>query len=237
MDTITYKIPESDYKVVAYFDSVGCMSCKLKLFKWKQFIEEIETLSNKDIPLIFFFYPKDVKELQRILRRDDFSIPICIDVEDNFNSLNHFPPDMMFQTFLIDKNNRVRVIGNPINDLSVKEAYFREIVGVTNETAPYTIIHTDKMKYDFDIVKKDSVKKQVVSLYNAGEQVFFIKGITTSCDCLNVKYDWNKIVPGESEVISVYYKGEEKGHFWRTITIYGNIPTKYVTLDFVGIVR
>ena len=32
-------------------------------------------------------------------------------------------------------------------------------------------------------------------------------------------------------------KAEEPGDFWRTITIYGNVPGKSVTLDFWGTVK
>ena len=34
-DTVPYRIPKTDYKVVVFVDSVGCISCKLQLPKWK----------------------------------------------------------------------------------------------------------------------------------------------------------------------------------------------------------
>lgn len=34
-DTVPYRIPPSDYKVVVYVDSVDCLSCRLQLFRWK----------------------------------------------------------------------------------------------------------------------------------------------------------------------------------------------------------
>ena len=37
--------------------------------------------------------------------------------------------------------------------------------------------------------------------------------------------EWDEIQPGESAVLTVKYKAEEPGDFWRTITIYGNIRT------------
>ena len=40
-DTVDYRIPESDYKVVVYVDSIGCVSCKLQLYKWKSFIAHV----------------------------------------------------------------------------------------------------------------------------------------------------------------------------------------------------
>ena len=120
-DTVPYRIPKSDYKVVVFVDSVGCISCKLQLPNWKKFMHEVDSLCDGDVPFVFFFQSKNVRELRYILRRDDFSYPVCIDTEDRFNSLNRFPGEMTFQTFLVDSCNRVKVIGNPIHNLSVKE--------------------------------------------------------------------------------------------------------------------
>lgn len=38
-DTTDYQIPQSEYKVLIYVDSIGCTSCKLQLHKWKELIE------------------------------------------------------------------------------------------------------------------------------------------------------------------------------------------------------
>ena len=34
---------QKDYKILMYIDSTGCSSCRLKLFEWKQFIEETDS--------------------------------------------------------------------------------------------------------------------------------------------------------------------------------------------------
>ena len=98
-DTIPYRIPKADYKVVVFVDSVGCISCKLQLPRWKKFMHEVDSLSDGNVPFVFFFQTKDVRELRYILRRDNFSHPVCIDTEDRFYRLNRFPGNMMFQTF------------------------------------------------------------------------------------------------------------------------------------------
>ena len=45
-DTVPYRIPKTDYKVVVFVDSVGCISCKLQLLKWKEFMHEVDSLSD-----------------------------------------------------------------------------------------------------------------------------------------------------------------------------------------------
>ena len=236
-DTVLYRIPKSDYKVVVFVDSVGCVSCKLQLSRWKEFMHEVDSLSDGAVPFVFFFQSKDLRELRYILKCDGFSHPVCIDTDDEFNRLNHFPGEMMFQTFLVDSENRVKVIGNPIHNLSVKELYLKELTGMKSNPLPVTTVHSDSVEYHYGTVGENQTESRKVVLHNTGKEVFRIKGVTTSCDCMTVKYGWDEIQPGESAVLTVKYKAEEPGDFWRTITIYGNIPDQSITLDFWGIVR
>lgn len=236
-DTVLYRIPKSDYKVVVFVDSVGCVSCKLQLSRWKEFMHEVDSLSDGAVPFVFFFQSKDLRELRYILKCDGFSHPVCIDTDDEFNRLNHFPGEMMFQTFLVDSENRVKVIGNPIHNLSVKDLYLKELTGMKSNPLPVTIVHPDSTEYHYGTVGENQTESKKVILHNTGKEVFRIKGVTTSCDCMTVEYGWDEIQPGESAVLTVKYKAEEPGDFWRTITIYGNIPDQSITLDFWGIVR
>lgn len=236
-DTVPYRISKTDYKVVVFVDSVGCISCKLQLPRWKKFMHEVDSLSDGNIPFVFFFQTKNVRELRYILRRDNFSHPVCIDTEDSFYKLNRFPKEMMFQTFLVDSENHVRVIGNPVHNLSVKDLYLKEIAGIEAVSLPVTTIQTDSAEYHYGMVGENMTASRKIILKNTGNEVFRIKGIITSCDCMTVQYDWDEIPPGGKAAMTIEYKAEEPGDFWRTITIYGNVPGKSVTLDFRGTVR
>ena len=236
-DTVPYRIPKTDYKVVVFVDSVGCISCKLQLPRWKEFMHNVDSLSDGNVPFIFFFQTKDVRELRYILRRDNFSHPVCIDTEDSFYKLNRVPNEMMFQTFLLDSKNRVKVIGNPIHNLSIKDLYLKEIAGIEAEPLPITTIEADSAEYHYGVVGENMTASKKIVLQNTGNEVFRIKGTITSCDCMIAEYDWDEIPPGGKAAMTVEYKAEEPGDFWRTIAIYGNIPEKFVTLDFWGTVR
>ena len=234
-DTVDFKIKKSNYKVVVYVDSTGCVSCKLRLKEWKELIAYVDSVSGGQVPFLFFFQSKDNKELRYILKRDNFRLPVCVDSQNEFGKLNRFPSEQMFQTFLLDKDNRVKVIGNPIHNLSVKELYLKEIAGIKGtDTLALTQLVPDREEYDMGIVAENETKKQKVLLKNTGDVPFVIKGITTSCDCTTAEYDWKEIAPDEQKEMVVSYKGEELGDFWRTVTVYGNIPDQSLTLSFVG---
>ena len=60
-DTVPYRIPKNDYKVVVFVDSVGCISCKLQLPKWKEFMHEVDSLCEGKVSFVFFFQSADVR--------------------------------------------------------------------------------------------------------------------------------------------------------------------------------
>ena len=107
-DTVDFTFSDADYKVLTYIDSVGCASCKLQLHRWKEWVHEVDSLTGGKVPFIFYFHPKDMKELRYLTRRDGFAYPVCFDEKDELNGLNRFPSDMTFQTFLLDKDNMER---------------------------------------------------------------------------------------------------------------------------------
>ena len=237
-EPVDYRIPDAEYKVLVYVDSVGCTSCKLQLPKWQKLIAHVDSATNGNIPFIFVFQSKDDRELRYILKRDNFDRPVCIDRNNRFDELNQFPQDITFQTFLLDKDNKVKVIGNPVHNLAVRDLYLKQITGIQyQEALPKTTLETDKAEYDLGTVKEGTTKKQTVTVRNTGTNVFKLKGFTTSCDCTEATCDWKELQPGESGTVTVSYEAEQPGDFYRTVEIYGNIPNNSLMMSFIGTVE
>ena len=171
-DTVNYKIPQTDYKVLIFVDSNGCTSCKLQLPKWKKLITHVDSITGGRIPFLFFFQSKNDKELRYILERDHINRPICIDHKNELNQLNQFPNDMTFQTFLLDKNNKVIVIGNPIHNLAIQDLYLEQITGKHKEIISQTTIQTDQKEYNLGTIKGGTIQEQKVKIKNTGNQFF-----------------------------------------------------------------
>lgn len=234
-DTIDYCISKSNYKIVVYIDSTDCIDCKI--LKWKAFIAEIDSLCNNDVQFLFFYQPRNPQKLNYILRKNKFSYPICIDTNNQFYQLNKFLHQLEFHSFLINKNNRIKVIGNPTNNTYIKDLYIQELTGTKTLYLPTTSIQIDTTNIDLGIVKSNETKQQIVTLHNNGSEIFRIKDIITSCSCITTEYNWTEIIPNEKANIKLTYKAEGKGDFWRTITIYGNIPNKSITLNITGYIK
>ena len=237
-EPVDYRIPDAEYKVLVYVDSVGCTSCKLQLPKWKELIAHVDSATNGNVPFIFVFQSKDDRELRYILKCDNFDRPVCIDRNNRFDELNQFPQDITFQTFLLDKDNKVKVIGNPVHNLAVRDLYLKQITGIQyQEALPKTTLETEQAEYDLGTVKEGTTKKQTVTVRNTGTSVFKLKGFTTSCDCTEATCDWKELQPGESGTVTVSYEAEQPGDFYRTVEIYGNIPNNSLMVSFIGTVK
>lgn len=126
-DTIQAGIINSKYSIITYVDSVGCTSCKLALNRWLKFMAELDTITKSSVPVHFFLNPSDKDEVIELFERNKFDYPVCLDESDSINILNKFPKDIFFQTFLLDKDNRVIAIGNPVLNLKIKDLYFNII--------------------------------------------------------------------------------------------------------------
>lgn len=119
-----YNVPKSDYKIVSYVDTAGCLSCKLELSRWEGLMHEIENLhSGCTVSLLLYVYPKK-KDVENLLYYEDFIYPICIDVQNEFDEINNLPKSERLRTFLLNKDDEVIAIGNPTYNIAVKELYF-----------------------------------------------------------------------------------------------------------------
>jgi len=128
-DTTCVDLYNDNYKIVLYVDSIGCTSCILRLSEWKKIMNESDSAFIRKPEFVFFFQPKrkDERELLSIFRQNAFFHPVFIDKENEIGKLNRLPSNIEYQCFLIDKDNRVVMIGNPANNPSIWVLYKRII--------------------------------------------------------------------------------------------------------------
>lgn len=117
-------------RIVVYYDAEGCTPCKLKeLLQWKSLIE---TCNSEKLPVRFVFIlntggtPR--QELDRTVYSMRFTHPVLIDTADSFERHNpQLPDEALFHTFLLDRENRVVLVGSPIGRPKMWELYKRTI--------------------------------------------------------------------------------------------------------------
>lgn len=231
-DTTDYRIPQSEYKVLVYIDSIGCTSCKLQLHKWKELIEYTDSVTQEKIPFLFFFHSKDYKEIRYLLKRDGFDRPVCIDMGDRLNKLNKFPADMTFQTFLLDKNNKVAALGNPVHNTAIKDLYLKQITGKDSPTKNIlkTTAEATQTEIDFGTFNKSEIKQATIEIKNTGDNPLVIVDVSTTCGCTAATYDKRPAKPGETLRVGIKMTPKDTGFFDEVVTIkynsMNNLPVK-----------
>lgn len=235
-DTVDFTFSDADYKVLTYIDSVGCASCKLQLPRWKEWVHEVDSLTGGKVPFIFYFHPKDMKELRYLTRRDGFSYPVCFDEKDELNRLNRFPTEMTFQTFLLDRDNRVVAIGNPVHNPKVKDLYLSLMTGkeTSKTTGTTTTVAVNQTTIDFGSFPQPKKQERSFVLTNTGNQLLVIQDVTTSCGCTKVEYSKEPVRPGGTLVLKVIYEAEQAEHFNKAITVYCNAENSPLRLTIKG---
>ena len=237
-EPMEYRIPDAEYKVLIYVDSTGCTSCKLQLPKWKELIAHVDSATNSNIPFIFVFQSKDDRELRYILKRDNFDRPVCIDRNNRFDELNQFPQEITFQTFLLDRNNKVRMIGNPIYNLAVKDLYLKQLTGKTSSDRDRikTTVKAINNKVDFGTFLKSEEKTAVFEIENTGDNPLVILGISTTCGCTTANYYKHPAKPGERLRIEIRMTPKDTGFFDEIVTLKCN-TTSPVKVKIRGIAQ
>lgn len=123
-DTIDFFFSRTDYRIVTYVDSVECACDDLKLPDWKTFMQMTDSLTNNEAHFIFYFNTKEKDKLRYFTLRDQFTYPVCFDEENLFYRLNQFATGLPVTTFLLDVNDKVITIGDPINDFDTRKQFW-----------------------------------------------------------------------------------------------------------------
>lgn len=127
-DSITYckNINEASYKLIVYVDSLECMSCMSgKMHDWDNFIQEINN-TRKDVKILFLFSPmkKEINNLTTSLILQNLNFPVFIDAKNIFASTNkNIPKESIMHTFLIDKGNNVKLVGDPRRNKQIHDLF------------------------------------------------------------------------------------------------------------------
>lgn len=232
-----FKIPTDGYKVVHYLDSIGCISCKLNLNKWKEYIAYMDSVTNGTVPCVFFFHAKEKREVKISLKEENFDYPVCMDTANEFYQLNRFPMYPILQTFLLDKDNRIVAMGDPVTNPKIKELYLNLISGKQSkqeleETKTTAEISTSVIRFGNFHWKEQ--QDTIVTLRNTGQKLLVIHDIVTSCGCTVADYDKRPVMPGKSVDVKISFKADYPGHFNKTVNIHCNTQKTPFVVKVMG---
>lgn len=229
---------QSSYTILNYVDSTGCMSCKLQLSRWKKMLEDFDSIFPNKVTCLFAFYPKDKEKLIKHLKKVKFDRFVYIDETDTLNRMNKFINDEKIQTFLLDKNDRVVAIGNPIHIPKIRKLYENIVSGddisKRTEIQAKTTVGLDRSFIDLEKFNRQQEMQTEFILSNTGNVPLVIMDVTTSCGCTSVEYDKEPVKPGEEMKLIVKYKADEPGYFSKSIKVFCNADESPLLLRITG---
>ena len=228
---------QKDYKILLFVDSTGCSNCRLKLFEWKQLIEETDRLFPGKVGYLFFFQPKDFSDIDFLFVRDRFDYPVFIDFDKKIDQLNQFPQEPIFQCFLLSSDNKVLSIGHPLMNLKIWDLFKYHISeGKKTEPTIITSAMIDKVEHDFGTIRKGNAYPATFTMTNTGNKPLIINRVFTSCGCTNVTWNKQPIEAGKTVSIHVELTPDEVGVLRKTITVYSNSNESPTRLALFGTV-
>lgn len=235
-DTTCQDLLKMPYKILLYVDSIGCLSCRLKLSDWKILMKEVDSIAPGKVGFIYLFQPKKEKELQLLLQQYQMHYPVIVDPTDEINKQNSFPKKQQYQCFLLDQSNKVLMIGNPVHNPQIWNLFKAQITGKPNkEKHLLTSIQTSSTDVDFGRIQVNKKSTIRIKLTNTGNNPLIIYSAKTSCGCTNVDFEKEPVKSGKNTNIAVSITPDNKGYFHKTVEIYANTYNPPTQLLIKGI--
>jgi len=235
------------YKMVVYFDTTGCNECKMRFRDWIDIIEYTHD-SLPNLSLIFIVSPKkgDSKEVVFLINKYKVKYPFFIDSLNQFEVLNKLPKEHRFHTFLINRQNKIVLIGSPIgNDKmwNLHKDYVRNRIKISKVVSDSESSSDNKMCKQIEIFHDSvnlgrfsfqSTKYASFQIKNKDKQSLIIQTVNTSCGCMVAKYDKKPISQGKITTVVLEYKPSSLGYFSKTADVVCNVPEGLVVLKISG---
>ena len=221
-------------KILSYTDSSGCLSCNMMLQAWKMFADYIHSAFKNPVEIIKVAYPRNQKDIIFELVKSDYQYPVFIDMNDSLNKLNHFPDDERFHCFLLDENNHVVLIGDPILNPNIKDFYCRiisERLGIDYHQSPeiFKVV-------DLGAFTKSEIKYIECIIPNNNMTEMVIDSVYTSCECTSAVIDKLVIHPNEKGLLSITYSPDDEGEFYREVYVKVKDVDKPLVYSIKGVV-
>lgn len=117
-----YSNADSAYKLIIYIDSASCSPCFVS--HMLDYMGAVVDLDSVGVNTLFIFESKQEQKenLESSLAQLAYPLRAIVVPNGSFSSVNpHLPSSTLLHSFLLDKENKVIVVGNPARNDKVKE--------------------------------------------------------------------------------------------------------------------
>ena len=205
---VDYDFGAADFKIVTYVDSTGCTNCRMKLKDWEKLINSFKSSPDVDVNFLMIVGSDKREEIEKLVKNNSFHQSFAIDSAGYFSKANPLPSKLEHQTFLIDGDNKVVALGNPVYNPKIKELYARLIFDSLNDGKTQgddeEQICKNPVRGIGVVSKGDTITKRF-RFNNDTKSDLTLQEITPSCHCISTKVDWKVLKSGEYADIEISY--------------------------------
>ena len=114
-------------KMVVYINQDGCQSCKLRsLLPIYMYI--LENQYRENFGVVIILNTQEIEVAEFTLKEIGFCKTVFFDPDACFERLNpHLPANEQLHTFLLNNNNKVILVGNPVHNERLNDLYIKEM--------------------------------------------------------------------------------------------------------------
>lgn len=203
----------SDFCIVYYLDEDVCSSCRIN--SWRNYIRGLTADSEGKVSSILIISPR-IKEMDIEDNRSETDYLIVQDYDNIIKKKNNLPDDDLFKVMLLDKQNKVVVIGNPLLNKGM-DKLIRKAIGINNsqENIKAKLV-LELNQWDYGTISSDTTSVITFAISNEGPNPAFIKRLSSTCDCVKAKISSHVLYPDDSAKVEIslspMYKGKIKEH-------------------------
>ncbi len=229
----TIDLSDADFTILTYVDSTGCTGCKMKLSLWKRYLNSLDTLGYSSVDFLMIVNTVDGDELKNTLSMYAFTHPLYMDQGNKIDSVNGFPDEMRFQTFLLNDRKQIMAIGSPVGSTDIEKMYNSIISGkISMSPVSESAVSISENTLNFGRIGILERSSRTVTFTNLGKDTIRIGRVESSCECTDITFP-HDIIPPSSEVeATVHFRGDTiPGEFERTIHVY------YPDMDYPTVIN
>ena len=129
MDSILLK--NKKFKILSFI-SGKCNPCIQELIEWETFLNEIDKFDN--VQIFFVIQSIDHKYFIQMFKQEiPYKYSLVFDPNNEFLKNNKLISGKIFQTMLLNIENKIIITGNPIYSEDLKKLYMRILMGSSYE--------------------------------------------------------------------------------------------------------
>ncbi len=112
-------------KIIVFYDTMQCTPCQIS--RQSEWLDFMDCMTAKNVEIEFIFDTRrneNIDNLLLSLKRTGVKYPVRMDINGDFVKANpHLPKNSKFHTFLLDRYNRVTLIGSPLYNSPLWKLY------------------------------------------------------------------------------------------------------------------